>query len=343
MYTKEFLTEEIIKIRKEIGHDNITPNIKDIYYNNNELTIITPDRPDKSIIIGKGGWVVGKLREELGLNSIHIISYSDIILQEYKLKLSLEHMNNLIKTNNLPRICEKSLNELKTILNKRYTEIYQKEVLLDDFIQKNINKEPYNDKHDTILALSGGVDSSFSLILAKSIGLNIKAVTINPGTIILPKQFHKNIDNLTTMLNIDHKYVKIDMQDTIKKSLSGKIHPCGQCSKNIHQEIDNITKKYQIPIQIYGDLLSTTTHSITTNNNITKINMPSLLYMQKHEIKNIITKFKVKKIKEYGCPLLHEVHKKHPHMKDYSIQRVLRETRAGNLESGEAANLIKTI
>ena len=38
--------------------------------------------------------------------------------------------------------------------------------------------------------------------------------------------------------------------------------------------------------------------------------------------------------------VLYEVHKKFPHMKKYSIQRILRETRAGALEVGEALDLI---
>ncbi len=39
--------------------------------------------------------------------------------------------------------------------------------------------------------------------------------------------------------------------------------------------------------------------------------------------------------------LIGEVHKKHPHMRRYSIQRVLRETRAGILEPGEGLDQIQ--
>ena len=73
MYTKEFILDEVNAIREEIGHDKVDIFIEEIYFENNELWIITEDRPDKSAIIGKGGWVVGKLREKLGLESIHVI------------------------------------------------------------------------------------------------------------------------------------------------------------------------------------------------------------------------------------------------------------------------------
>ena len=95
MYTKEFILEEVDKIRDEIGHDKVNIFIEDIYLKNNELWIITEDRPDKSAIIGKGGWVVGKLKEKLGLESIHVESYGDFLNKEYKLKLSLKTIHNL--------------------------------------------------------------------------------------------------------------------------------------------------------------------------------------------------------------------------------------------------------
>lgn len=77
MYTKEFILNEINTIRNEIGHEKVNIFIEEIYLDNNELWIITEDRPDKSAIIGKGGWVVGKLKEKLGLESIHVESYGD--------------------------------------------------------------------------------------------------------------------------------------------------------------------------------------------------------------------------------------------------------------------------
>ena len=39
MYTKEFILEEVDKIRDEIGHDKVNIFIEDIYLKNNELWI----------------------------------------------------------------------------------------------------------------------------------------------------------------------------------------------------------------------------------------------------------------------------------------------------------------
>ena len=73
MFSKEFILQEINTIRREINHSEVDIFIEEIYFKNNELWIITEDRVDKSAVIGKGGWVVGKLKEKLSLDSIQVM------------------------------------------------------------------------------------------------------------------------------------------------------------------------------------------------------------------------------------------------------------------------------
>ena len=68
--------------------------------------------------------------------------------------------------------------------------------------------------------------------------------------------------------------------------------------------------------------------------------MPAMLSATKGETKDLAGRFGIESRGAYGCPLINEVHKRHPHMRRFSIQRVLRETRAGVLEPGEALRLI---
>ena len=184
MYSKEFILNEVNQIRDEIGHDKVNIFIEEIYFNENtnELWIITEDRPDKSAIIGKGGWVVGKLREKLALESIHVESYGDFLNKEYKLKLSKKTILNL----------DLNLTGLKNL--EKTIEYKLKNIYSFDF-ETYFNENKFNESANTeaVVALSGGVDSSFSLILAKKLGFNPKAITVDPGSIILPKQFKNNI------------------------------------------------------------------------------------------------------------------------------------------------------
>ena len=332
MYEKEFLLNEINKIRDEIGHDNVNIFIEKIYFNENtnELWIITEDRPDKSAIIGKGGWVVGKLREKLGLESIHVESYGDFLNKEYKLKLSKKTVNNLdldlVGLENLEKTIE---NKLENIYSFNF----------DTYFNENQFEESEN--VEAVVALSGGVDSSFSLILAKKLGFNPIAITVDPGTIILPKQFKNNIKLLTESLNIKHEYINADYSQVIKESFTGKLHPCGRCSKNTGEIAKKYAKDNKIPIIIFGDMLATGSQCINLQeDSLYRLNLPASLSVGKQEIKSLIKNYDLKTFKGFGCPLLYEVHKKFPYMKKFSIQRILRETRSGALEPGEALDLI---
>ena len=46
----------------------------------------------------------------------------------------------------------------------------------------------------------------FSTLLSKAVGFNIHPMTVDPGTIVLPKQFHRNIDNLVERLKNDEYF-----------------------------------------------------------------------------------------------------------------------------------------
>lgn len=332
MYSKKFLLDEINKIRQEIGHETVDIQINDIIYNEKtkELWIITEDRPDKSAIIGKGGWVVGKLREKLKVDNIHVENYGDFLQKEYQLKLSKKTLEKF-QNDSI------AIKNLKKILDKKIKNIYTFNI--GNYIKESEFEE--NENHQAVVALSGGVDSSFSLILAKKLGFNPIAVTVDAGTIILPNQFKYNIKDLCETLNIPHHYIEADYNEIISESLKGKFHPCGKCSKKTENLIYNYAEEKDIPIVIYGDLLSTGTQCITKQKDkVYRLNLPACLSTSKQEIKSVIRDYNLREFDGFGCPLLYEVHKKYPHQKKFSIQRILRETRASALEAGEALDLI---
>ncbi|MDR0911872.1 MAG: 7-cyano-7-deazaguanine synthase [Methanobrevibacter sp.] len=424
--TKEILKSNINRIREEISHKKSEINIKNIIYDENtdEIWIITFDNPDKATIIGKGGWVVGRLREELKINKIHVISYSDYILKKYRMELSLNKLNSFIDSvklnknknnkNNPKNTHDYSYNynysynglkNLKDLLKLKIDNIYNfnfntflnnnfnnnflnnnsnnNSNIHDENINTNITnnaKITKNTKHEAIVALSGGVDSSFSLILAKYLGFNPIAITIDPGSIILPKQFKNNINNLTKELKVPHKYIEVDYTEIINESLKdGRYHPCGRCSSKTSETLFNYAIEHDINMIIFGDMIATGSQCLTKqyidheneknknnkensnkknnekknneNNNennsenkeiyeIYRLNLPASLSVGKQEIKEVISNYNIEKIVGFGCPLLGEVHKKYPYMRKFSIQRILRETKSGALEVGEALDLI---
>ena len=100
-------------------------------------------------------------------------------------------------------------------------------------------------------------------------------------------------------------------------------------------------KTNKIPLIIFGDMLATGSQCINLQeDSLYRLNLPASLSVGKQEIKSLIKNYDLKTFKGFGCPLLYEVHRKFPHMKKFSIQRILRETRSGALEPGEALDLI---
>jgi uncharacterized protein len=327
---KESIIEHISRIRREIGHKDIKPDIRDVLWDEDsrELVIITSDRPGKSNVIGKGGWVAGRLKEELKINSVHVEAYTDLMVRRYRMELARDRLNQIISTD------PTALVNLAHLLEKRIEKPHALETLLD---------EDYEEPGDTlvsVVALSGGVDSSFSLIVAKILGFRPRAVTVDPGSIILPGYFKRSVDHLTGKLQVPHEYLPLDMEEVVRESLEGRYHPCGRCSKLIEEAVLNYAQKKGAQYLFYGDLLSTGADSLHWEGDILRINLPALLSATKGEVKGVARSWGVEKKAGYGCPLLKEVQKKHPSMRRYSIQRIERETRAGVLEPGEALDMI---
>jgi uncharacterized protein len=334
------LTDELGFSIEKVLYDNKTRN----------LIIIMPDRPEKSAVIGKGGWVVGRLREELGVNSIHVDAFSDILIRIYRMDLALKKLENIVckmETDTTP------LKNLQELLRYRMNNLEKFNFLLEyesdlkllkskkPLKNNQLMNEIISKDNNAIVALSGGVDSSFSLILAKLLGFNPIAVTVDPGNIILPSYFKNNVENLSKSLDVSHKYIEVDMSSIVDDALEGRIHPCGRCSQTIEKALLEYAKKSGIPFLIFGDFLATGSQSIVSMDGFRRINLPAMLSATKGETRSLSAYFDIKSRGGYGCPLLNEVHKMHPQMRRYSIQRILRETRAGVLEPGQALNLIK--
>jgi len=318
-------------IRKDIGHGDADIRIVDVVLDEkrDSLLIVAPDRSDKSAIIGKGGWVAGRLREKLGVGRVHVEAETDIIIRRHRVGLALERISELEGSFRALKILEEALK-----MRMEYPSGL--EFLLE--LSRSGADGP-----EVAVALSGGVDSSFSLIAAVKLGLKPLALTVDPGTIILPGHVRRSLEELCSLLGVRHEYIGAELGDIQSGALDGRFHPCGRCSGLIESTVMDKIRNMEIDTVIFGDLLSTGYQSVNVDDGILRVNLPALFAASKQEVRSVASLHGVRSSMNFGCPLLGEVHRRHPHLRRYSIQRVLRETRAGVLEPGEALDLIWSI
>ena len=184
----------------------------------------------------------------------------------------------LIALNNLKTLLELKLNDLYAFDFKNYFKDVDKSDLEDkvsdlDFVASDLDDGSLvsdltesgdksnkglifeeSSKPVAVVATSGGTDSSFSLILAKKLGFNPIAVTVDPGTIVLPKQFKSNIDKICDKLEVESQYIPVDYSDLIAEAFTGRFHPCGRCSKIIEETVYKYAADNGIRIVIFGDM-----------------------------------------------------------------------------------------
>ncbi|USS40008.1 hypothetical protein NF865_06565 [Thermococcus aggregans] len=91
MFATSEIEKKIVKIRKENGFPVVPFVIDEIRYDkeSDKLFIIARDRSDKSAIIGNS-FVIGKLKEELGVKQVTVYSKLDLIIKRKKLEENLK-------------------------------------------------------------------------------------------------------------------------------------------------------------------------------------------------------------------------------------------------------------
>ena len=98
MFTVDGISELVREIRRENGFPDSPFRIDEVRYDpeGDKLFIIAHDRTDKSVVIGNS-FVIGKLRERLGVKQLTVYSNLDLEIKRRK----LEGAENLVKDTEL--------------------------------------------------------------------------------------------------------------------------------------------------------------------------------------------------------------------------------------------------
>jgi hypothetical protein len=189
----------------------------------------------------------------------------------------------------------------------------------------------------SLVAWSGGIDSSACIQICRMAGLKVDPITVNMPFIDLEELRHRagSWDLKPIVLELPERY------NTIQVNVeAGNVHPCGQCSSMIVDAIKEYAIENGYELLIFGDLLSVGAQSVIKENGLLLLSLPAALSIPKREL---IALAGLRRGVNFGCPLVNAAHKINRDSQRISIQRVLRELRAKMIDTEMAFELIKDI
>ena len=188
-----------------------------------------------------------------------------------------------------------------------------------------------------LVAWSGGVDSTASITVCKSIGITPDAATVAMPHIDLGKM-QARADELGVRLTV--LPVPAELADVSERAAHGNIHPCGRCHAAIEETVRSYAKENGYDLVVYGDMLSVGAQSVVSDDGICILNLPAALMLTKRDMEQHAGQ---RASTTFGCPLLSSTHELHPHTRRVSIQRVMRELRGQVITPAYACLLIGDI
>lgn len=339
--TPRDMQKAILKARRELGFKTpVKPRVRSVFYDEEEdfLLIVLADRPDKSVALGPGGRVLKMVRDELGVSSIAARSFTDILVKKKRIREALSKARLIAKR--AEGLLREALERIICLLRAEL-----------DYPPRRWPSYEALDEPAITVSFSGGIDSTAMLAVSKRLGLEPLAATVDAGGWMLPKEVKGWINDIVKRLGVEHVYIRGDERVfdlVLKLARAGRRHPCKMCHEEIERAVLHFALEAGTPMVGFGDLLPTGRYSIywlrKGKRKLLRINLMAALALFKTDTIFIAREVgrPVKKL-FFGCQLLKIIHREHREMMLPSIQRVLREARAGILEPNQALELVKSI
>lgn len=327
--------KEIERVREELDMPTLTPpRIVDVLLDREGslLHVIAEDRPDKAAALGMGGIVLHTVASSLGFRKAFVTSRQEIEVKRSRIVSSLRALRELGRTP-APRV--------KRVIESRLIPLLENELKYPH--SEMLEMDPL-DEADVVVAFSGGVDSTAMLVAATKVGLKPTAVSVSPGSWMIPPETVKVMERVTSRLGVKNVFLEGHGYEAVLGLASkGLVHPCGRCHCLTERVISSWALHNGFSVVCFGDLLPTGSHAVYSSGGILRFNLAALA-MSKRETNEIAKMHGHPGAHFYfGCPLLRSAQRKHRHLQYLSVYRVLRECHSGILEPAQALRYIKSI
>ncbi|TFG12477.1 hypothetical protein EU537_09340 [Candidatus Thorarchaeota archaeon] len=333
MVDKNQFSVSVREIRDSLDYERgVAPLISKVIETEDRLHVLVPDRAEKSLLLGPGGRVVAKLSEVFG-TPITVHSNCELLLRERQLRLTFQRIGKLLS--------DSSPNQ-KPILQQLRLDI-EKEM---EYPRRQIDMRKEDTGTIVAVAFSGGVDSGAALYWATRQTRSVISLTADLGCQVMGNPEKRAIRYISENLEISQYF--IDASSNLEKIFEGaikeKLHPCGRCHRTLMESIRNSARDLGVDLLLTGELLPTGRQSIELMDDLMIIHLPATLSLSKYRTRKISSCLGMKhKQERFGCRLLSRCHQKGWKMIGPSIYRVLRETEAGILSTGQSLQQIKNI
>jgi predicted PP-loop superfamily ATPase len=332
----ETILQVLAEIREELDLRRGTePRISQVCTHADGSThIIMSDRSEKSLMLGPGGRIVAELSRRIN-SPISVYSEEELILRKHRLELTLDRITEL-------------MNELTSDIQRDSLQILQSSIGEEmKFPQEMVNyPQLIHDQISVAVAFSGGADSSASMVILKKLGFEPEAIIIDLGPeFVNPRDLKKALDWCETQ---GIQWLKVSplrkMENIIRRTQDGKIHPCGECHSIIIESVSKLASENGHSLLVTGELLPTGRQAIELTNSLLTIHLPASLALTKYRTEMIAATSGIHaNQRTFGCLLVNQSHAFGWRSAGPSVFRVLRELEAGVLTTGQAQEYIKSI
>lgn len=255
----------------------------------------------------------------------------NLVVKKHRLTLAAKTLQNLLDRYEGTQVADTLEKCVKPMLEHRLASLNQGE----DRGEKKVGCEK-----KVLVASSGGVDSTASLLIAFETGLKPVAVTLKlPWGDSRPLNLEKFCEQLgipLKTLGCTEEHLEL-FHDAQRRGY----HPCGRCHSLLVGKLHSYATDVGADMIGFGNMLPTGTHAIrVVGESLVHVNIPALLALDKREAL-AITGFTGQL--RYGCNFLGGLHKKHRYTRRVSLQRVFRELRAGCIDVEIAEQFVWSI